>query len=129
MRVFLLCTLLAIAALPASAEEWISRGHGDCYNWEGRWDVQQEQSGVWVGVIDFVHVGGPCAAETQQVISHEVRAAIVGRDFFARRITGGGFCALHGNIRGSEVRGMEVCSGTTRSLPFAVRLAPPEPRQ
>jgi hypothetical protein len=119
---------MALATLsPASAEEWVSR-HGGCYEWEGRWDVRQEPSGVWVGIIDFVHVGGPCSKRTEQFLTHELRAAIAGSDFFGRRTTGSTVCHMHGTIRGIEVRGYEVCSGATAPLAFALRLGPPEAR-
>jgi hypothetical protein len=127
MRSLLLCMFLVPMTLPASAEEWNSRG-GNCYEWEGRWHVQQEQSGVWVGEIDFLHVGGPCSPATGQYLTNETRAVIVGGDFFGRRTTGASVCHLHGNVRGAEVRGWEQCSGVVASLPFALRFTPGEER-
>jgi hypothetical protein len=122
---FLFALLAGMA--PASAEEWVSR-HGACYEWEGRWDVQQEQSGVWVGGIDLAHAGGPCSAGTDGYYTNEVRAVIVGGDFFARRTTGSAMCYLHGQIRGAEIRGWEMCNGSAAPTAFAVRLSPPQAR-
>jgi hypothetical protein len=112
---------------PARAEEWVSR-QGSCYEWEGRWDVRQEPSGVWVGIIDFNHVGGPCSRGSSQFFTFEARAVIAGTDFFARRTTGSIVCNMHGTIRDLEVRGFEVCSGQNAPLAFALRFGPPEPR-
>jgi hypothetical protein len=101
-----LALMVSTGLSPASAEEWVSR-HGSCYEWEARWEVRQEQSGVWTGPIDFT---------------------IVGADFFGRRTTGSVVCNMHGTIREIEVRGYEVCSGFTTPLAFVLRLGPPEPR-
>jgi hypothetical protein len=125
VRAFMFLAVLLGGVLPASAEQWVSR-HGTCFDWEGRWDVQQEQSGAWVGVIDFVHVGGPCIRGRQAAVTDEVRAFIVGTEFFARRTTGTRLCFFHGSIRNGEARGTELCNGANKSFQFAVRFAPPD---
>ena len=127
MRGLLFAVLLIIGMQAAAAEEWAAR-HGICYEWEARWDVQQEPTGVWIGFIDFLHVGGPCAAGNRQVLTYEVRAAIVGGDFFARRTMGTTVCHLHGHIRGDEVRGVELCSSLPTPFQFAIRFDPQRSR-
>jgi hypothetical protein len=94
----------------ASADEWFSR-QGDCLDWRGRWMIDRDQSGVWVGNIDFLRVGGPCSPPGRSRASYEVRAAIVGDDFFASRRSGDELCMLHGKVQGDEVHGRELCRG------------------
>jgi len=121
-----LALMVSAGLSPASAEEWVSR-NGSCYEWEGRWEVRQEQSGVWTGPIDFTHVGGPCSRASSHFLTYETRA-VIGADFFGRRTTGSVVCNMHGTIRDIEVRGYEVCSGLTAPMAFVLRLGPPEPR-
>ncbi len=109
----------------ASADEWFSR-EGACSDWKGRWMVGRDQSGVWVGNIDYIHIGGPCSAPDHSQATQEVRAVIVGEDFFARRRSDPGICLLHGRVRGDEVRGHELCDGTA-PLDFTLHLTRGEP--
>jgi hypothetical protein len=122
-----LALMVSAGLSPASAEEWVAR-HGASYEWDARWDVQQEPSGVWVGIIDFVHAGGPCSGRTNQVLTYETRAVIVGTDFFARRTMANVICTMHGTIRAIEVRGFELCSSLNAPVPFVLRFEPPERR-
>ena len=51
-----------IQVLRASAAcDPLTSREGECGEWQSRWDMTQEQTGVWVGEIDHFHVGGPCA--------------------------------------------------------------------
>jgi hypothetical protein len=123
------CFLLLIITSTSSAwaEEWVSR-NGRCYEFEGRWNVTQESSGVWTGFIDFINIGGPCSRRARNVSTNEVRAAIVGSDFFARRSSGTFVCYLHGIVRESEVRGSEMCSGGSKPSSVAIKFAPQQAR-
>jgi hypothetical protein len=95
----LLYLVMMIPWIPrANAEEWESRG-GNCFDWQGRWQVDRDQSGVWVGNIDFDHVGGPCLRASHSRDTQSVRAVIVGSDFFARREGGGTLCMIQGTVR------------------------------
>jgi hypothetical protein len=115
-----LALAIAVDVAPASAAEWESR-HGGCYDWEGRWDVREEQPGLWVGFADFVHVGGACGPGSQNGIRFDVRAAIIGEDFFVYRTAGPSLCFAHGRLRSDGVNGFEWCSGFSNPLPFALR--------
>src|SRR4051794_32058674 len=110
----------------ASAEVWFSR-EGSCGEWRSRWNVQQDRSGVWVGSIDQVHVGGPCGQGNGSRVQSEVQAAIVGETFFAMRQTPTGFCSYYGRLREERVGGIELCeAGGAASAPwtFALRFLP-----
>lgn len=107
---FLLSLALAGSVSPARAETWVSR-MGSCYQWEGQWDMQQEPSGVWVGRVDYFHVGGPCAPGTGNHLPFEARGLIVGEEFVGRRTNGTRVCHVWGIIRSNEVRADEFCSG------------------
>jgi hypothetical protein len=109
---------------PALSDEWASRT-GNCFEWEGYWTVDRDQSGVWIGFIDFQQVGGPCAPPTNSTVTYDVRAAIVGEDFFAHRVFGSTQCNLYGRVRGDQVRGFEICSGVSEPLAFALQLRKP----
>ena len=134
--VVLTVSVASAAGSVVHAAEWTSRT-GVCFEYEGTWVVEQEQSGTWFGHIDFAHVGGPCspARNDSDVFSQEVRAAIVGKDFFARRTTGAAMCVMYGQVRPEGgVSGYEVCTGITAARAFAVRFAParegrPAPKQ
>ena len=85
--------------------------------------VERDPSGVWVGSVDYRHVGGPCVPAEDKLVSSEVRAVIVGEDFFARVTNvGGGTCLVNGRVRGFEIRGASFCSGSPDSTQFALRL-------
>jgi hypothetical protein len=118
-----LVMLLSIGVCDAGAEEWSSR-HGDCYDWEGHWDVREQMPGLWVGYADFVHVGGRCGRGTQRTLTYEVRAGMVGEDVFVYRTAGPSQCYMHGKRRPEGVTGFELCSGFAASVPFALRLSP-----
>jgi hypothetical protein len=115
--------LLVVTWTNASADEWTMR-LGSCYEWEGTWSVAQEPSGVWVGHIDFVQVGGKCAPRTDDRITMQARAAIVGRDFFFYRTTGSYLCNGYGQLRDEGVTGFEVCQNSTPNA-FALRFNSP----
>lgn len=112
---------LAAGNSNAMAEEWASR-HGSCYEWQGRWTVEQERPGLWVGYIDYVHIGGNCGPGTNATVSFPVRAVIIGNDFFAYRTSGTLPCHAHGQVRAEGVSGFELC--TDSAHPFALRFAP-----
>ena len=112
---------LAVDAAPASAAEWDSR-HGQCYDWEGRWDVREEQPGLWVGYADFVHVDSRCGRGTHAAVRYDVRVSIVGDDFFVYRTAGPSLCFAHGRMRPEGINGFELCSGSRNPDPFAMRL-------
>jgi hypothetical protein len=116
--------VLAMTAPPMScayADDWVSR-HGNCFDWKGRWVVDRDQSGAWVGNVDFVHVGGPCSPGTPSRETYNVRAVMAGSDFFAQRQSAATVCMLQGTMRDEEVRGYELCGGWRRPLPFTLRL-------
>jgi hypothetical protein len=125
-------TLLILAALlsasPVLAEIWTSR-EGDCGEWQARWDMQQDQSGVWTGWIDHFHIGGPCERPSGRTIRSEGRAVIIGENIFASRITGDTLCNYTGRFpRENRARGVVVCEGRKR-LGFVMRFrSPPDPR-
>jgi hypothetical protein len=110
---------IAVDAAPASAAEWDSR-HGQCYDWEGRWDVREEQPGLWVGFADFVHVDSRCGRGSRAAVRYDVRVAIIGDDLFVYRTAGPSLCFAHGRFRPEGVNGYELCSGSPG--PFAMRL-------
>ena len=122
---FVLVVLALLAGTStASAEVWFTR-EGTCGEWRSRWNVEQDQSGLWVGSMDHMHVGGPCVQGTGQRYSSKVQAVIVGESFFALRHTGGN-CLYHGQIQGDRVRGIELCEGVATRVNFAGRFPPGE---
>jgi hypothetical protein len=122
MRAVILSLLILGVVSPASADNWLSR-EGNCGEWRGFWKVQRDQDGVFVGRIDYEHIGGPCAAATGQRIASEVRAVVAGHDFFASRP---GTCIYHGLLREERVRGRGLCAGNF-SETFALRFLRDEP--
>lgn len=122
MRTILVLLGLIFATAPALGEEWTSRS-GHCFEWQGLWVVERDQSGAWVGYIDSQQVGGNCVGADNSTATAEVRAVMVGEDFFARVTTGNaGSCLLHGRIHGVEVRGFTICAGAPQALAFVLRL-------
>jgi hypothetical protein len=119
--------VLAVLAGASSAwaDSWESR-EGTCGHVAGYWTVQQEQSGVWVGNIDYHVVGGECAPPSNTVLFYEVRAVLVGDDFFAASTHPDNVCNFHGRMRGGFVRGFEVCKGAG-PLPFVLRFSTEPP--
>jgi hypothetical protein len=125
-NLFLCVFVLALGVSSAEADEWTYRT-GSCYDWDGRWTVNEE-AGVWIGLIDLEHIGGPCLQSTGQRVTHQVRAVIAGKDFFAYRTSGSFACYLHGQLRNEGVTGFELCQGGM-PLPFALRFSPPRERE
>jgi hypothetical protein len=124
MRGLLLIVALAASTSSAVAEVWRGR-EGECGDWRSRWDVRQDQDGVWAGTIDHVHVGGPCGAGTDQTMRTEVQAVIAGESFFAaRRAEDRTVCSYHGRIKEDRVRGFALCEGSAERLIFALRFPP-----
>ena len=103
----------------ASAAAWESR-EGQCDEYQGSWAVDQQQSGVCVGQVDYRHVGGDCVVATGQTVSFKVKAVTVGEDFFAL-LTGPHTCFVHGRVDGESVRGSEFCQGAQSEIPFSLR--------
>ena len=124
MRSALVILTLVVWASTASAEVWFTR-EGTCGEWRSRWNVEQDQSGLWVGSMDHMHVGGPCVQGTGQTYTSKVQAVIVGESFFATRHTGN-TCLYHGQIQGDWVRGFELCEGTAARVIFVGRFPPGE---
>jgi len=71
---------------------------------------------LWVGKIEFIHVGGHCANPTHQVVVLPVRAVIVEDDFFGVR----GSCQMNGRFRGTTIRGVELCAGSVDQFPIII---------
>ena len=131
MRSVLAAFALVAGMSPASAEVWFVR-EGLCGEWRARWNVEQDQSGLWTGSIDHVHVGGPCAQGNGSRVRSAVHATIVGETLFATRQAGATICSYYGQIREERVRGVELCEGVPTRLTFALRFPPgsgPEARQ
>ena len=114
---FVLLSMLGISS--AGADVWMSRT-GLCFEWEGRWSVNQQPTGLWVGDIEFIQVGGRCANPTHEVANYQVRAVIVADEFFGVR----GSCYMNGRLRGNTIRGTEVCAGSTDQFPIVIHLTP-----
>jgi hypothetical protein len=124
MRLALILAALCSASA-ASAEIWSVR-EGECGEWQSRWDVQQEQSGVWVGVIDHFHIGGPCARPTGDTRRSDVRAYIVGDNLLAIRNVDGTLCSYTARMfRENRARGIQICERQPRSQ-FVIRFRSPE---
>ena len=113
MRSVLAALALLAGASAASAEVWLMR-EGRCGEYRSRWDVEQDQPGVWVGAADHVQVGGPCVARTGVNSRSRVRAVIVGQEFFAilqsepasgAAVHSGQICSYYGPVRDDQVRG------------------------
>jgi hypothetical protein len=114
---------LLLSTMQAAAEEWISR-RGSCYEWEGIWRVER-QGEVWLGEIEFIQVGGPCARPTGEVVLTEVRAVVTEGYFFAYRTTGSYACHMHGRVRPEGVTGSEQGQNAPPH-PFVLQFKPRE---
>jgi hypothetical protein len=129
MRTALCALALLIGPTGAYAEVWQAR-EGTCREWRSRWNVEQQQDGVWVGTTDHVLVGGPCQQGGGSRSMSSVRAVIVGENFFAaRRQDNGSVCSYYGQIERDRVRGFELCEGNPTRLLFALRFPPGESRE
>jgi hypothetical protein len=127
MRLAVIIAALCSASA-ASAETWTVR-EGICGEWQARWDVQQEQSGIWVGTIDHFQIGGPCTRATGEVLTSDVRAYFVGENLFAVRTTGRVTCMYTGRMIGeNRARGIGVCENLPRTG-FAIRFRAPQDRR
>jgi hypothetical protein len=127
IRAALFVFAFALAAPCASADEWSSR-NGQCYEWEGFWQLDQQQQGLWNGNIDFTLVGAECAPPTGASFTSEAQAVIVGNVFFARRATAGSTCFMNGTVRADGVAGFEMCTSNPAPTPFAIRFRAPNRR-
>jgi hypothetical protein len=118
----LMVTALALIASSVSAETWVVR-EGKCGEWQSRWDIEQDRSGVWVGTIDHFQIGGPCAPRTGQVRRSDVRAVIAGENFFAfNAIDNGSLCSYVARIvRENRARGVSLCEGNPEPGGFVIR--------
>ena len=105
------------------AEEWVSHT-GECYDWEGRWTVHEQENGLWVGSVDLVN-NGRCGHPPHDTARYAVRATFAGDLFFGYRSAGNAVCHMHGEVRGDRVNGYELCLGHNRHTPFEMRLSPP----
>ena len=106
----------------ASAAAWESR-EGQCDDYQGSWAVDQVQRGVWVGQVDYRHVGGNCGAATGSTSSFKVTALFAGEkgeNFFAL-LTGPQTCFMHGRVEGESVRGSVFCQDAQPANPFSLR--------
>ena len=119
MRLILAAAALAVCTSSASAEVWITR-EGVCGEWQSRWDVEQEQTGVWVGEIEHLRVGGSCTQGTGQPLRSTVRAVISDDNLFAIRQQGDAICTHFARIRDRRGSGLTVCEGAKR-LPFNIQ--------
>ena len=122
MRTFLFSAALTLCASHASAETWVVR-EGSCANWQSRWEIEQEQTGVWVGTIDHLHIGGPCAQSRGEVMSSDVRAVIAGDNLFALRTREDGkVCSYVARMVGeNRGRGIVLCEGDRERTGFVIR--------
>jgi hypothetical protein len=84
MRSVLVSLAFLAGTSAAAAEVWLVRD-GRCGDWRSRWHAEQDESGVWSGIIDLYHVGGPCIQGTGQTVRIPVKAVIAGESFFASR--------------------------------------------
>ena len=122
MRVILTSLILVSASLPAFGDEWASR-HGNCFEMQGYWTVDREQSGGFSGYVDFQVIGGPCLAANDSRMSANTRAVIAGTDFFAVTIANGSTaCLWHGSVRGDQARGFVLCPGAPQGMSFVLSL-------
>src|SRR5262249_1051538 len=123
MRIFLTCLILLSASAAARADEWASRS-GNCFEWQGFWTVDREQSGALVGFLGHQPTGGPGVRGADIRMSANVRAVIVGSDFFAISTPGGQTsCLWHGSVRGDEARGFVLCPGGNWAFVLSFRRA------
>lgn len=126
MKRWMILASLIGASYPAlAAETWGSR-EGECFDWRNRWNVSQDNDGVWSGKLEQVHVGGSCGAENGQRNEADVRAVLVGDYFFATRFRSadGNDCNYAGRLRDDRVRGFYTCSDTPGRLRFVMRFPP-----
>jgi hypothetical protein len=125
MRMILAAAAFFALATSATAEVWLVR-EGECGEWQSRWDVTQEPSGLWVGSIDHYHVGGPCGRRTGQTLRSDVRAVIVDGHLFAIRHAGELICTHMGQIDNRRGQGITICENAPR-FAFNIRFrVPPE---
>lgn len=125
MRIALIVASLLCIASAAEAETWFVR-EGVCGEWQSRWDVQQEQNGIWSGTIDHFQIGGPCTRATGQTFRSEVRAVIAGDNLFAFRSTGDKVCSYVAQMRGeNRARGIGLCEGNQARVGFVIRFRAP----
>jgi hypothetical protein len=122
MRTVLSAMILLASGWAANAEVWRMR-EGQCGEWRSRWNVLQDESGVWSGTIEHEHVGGPCAQGNATIVQSNVRGTIVGEYFFATRQSGATFCSYFGHMQKDRATGVELCEGTPRST-FVLRFPP-----
>lgn len=130
MRAALSALLILLGSHAASAEVWITR-EGECGDWRGRWEVEQQSDGIWVGTINYRHLGGPCVSGSDEQFRSDVRATIEGDTLFAfRRDDNGQFCGYYGRVQENRIRGVALCELGRRS-PFALsfRAGRPDQRQ
>jgi len=129
MRSLLAALAFVAGTSAASAEVWLIR-EGLCGEYRSRWNVEQDQAGIWSGSADHVHVGGPCQPGTGAKSQSKVRAVISGGVFFAvlqseptagAGANTGAICSYYGPIQEDRVSGVEVCEGNPRML-FALRV-------
>jgi hypothetical protein len=113
MRKILLAAVFCAVVSPALGEIWTVR-EGRCGEWQSRWDMTQEQSGLWVGMIEYYNVGGPCVRATNQVLRSDARAHIVGENLFAVTSVGGKFCTYVAHLTERRGRGFTFCEGDQR---------------
>jgi hypothetical protein len=129
MRLALVIAAVLCTASAAQAEVWATR-EGGCGEWQGRWEVEQDQSGVWVGTIDHYQIGGPCERTTGQTIRSEVRAIIAGDNLFAFRGSDNGACSYIAKMQGeNRARGIGICEGVAKRFGFVIRFRAPQDRR
>jgi hypothetical protein len=129
MRFALFATALVAMISSAHAEVWATR-EGGCGEWQGRWEVEQDRSGVWIGTIDHYQVGGPCERTTGQAIQSEVRAIIAGDNLFAFRTSENGACSYVAKMQGeNRARGIGICEGVPKRFGFVIRFRAAEDRR
>ena len=122
MRSILTAITFVLVASPALAETWTVR-EGQCGEWQSRWNIAQDRSGVWVGTIDHFQNGGPCTPRTGETYRSEVRAIIAGENFFAFNTRDDGrFCSYVARIVSeNRGRGVSLCEGDPDRRGFVVR--------
>ncbi len=108
MRTVLIVAAFLMLPTPAPAETWIAR-EGECGEWESRFEVEQERSGIWIGTIEHRQVGAACARSTGRVLRSEVRAGIVGDNLFAVRRTGKTTCTYFAQLHYNAGEGFVFC--------------------
>jgi hypothetical protein len=127
MRFGLLATVFGLMTSSAAAETWIVR-EGECGEWQSRWSVEQDQGGLWSGVIDSVHVGGPCARRTSATVRTEVKASIAGDYLFALRgLDDGRICSYTAQFtRTNRGEGVVFCEKNEERSGFVIHFRAPQ---